>query len=194
MLTSQVAQCVPAACYSVFQGRICSDNRTCCHTETEVAHQTCSLAQPRHTDSGPTSPSADPTSPGAWQGTVTVVSVLSQWYYSTWTKFLGQSRSRSQVCRSRRGRLTSKPSGRSLNPLQPLPPRWPCSEGVRLQSGRSPGSNPACAGNIRGPSHTSDLKMSTPVAIPFQAPGVIGSALGQVGPVSVYCDWVRWKV
>ena len=25
-------------------------------------------------------------------------------------------------------------------------------------------------------------------------PGVIGSALGLVGPVSVYCDWVRWKV
>ena len=24
-----------------------------------------------------------------------------------------------------------------------------------------------------------------------QAPGVIGSALGLVGPVSVYCDWVR---
>ena len=22
----------------------------------------------------------------------------------------------------------------------------------------------------------------------------IGSALGLVGPVSVYCDWVRWKV
>ena len=27
-----------------------------------------------------------------------------------------------------------------------------------------------------------------------QAPGVIGSALGLVGPVSVHCDWVRWKV
>ena len=27
-----------------------------------------------------------------------------------------------------------------------------------------------------------------------QAPGVIRSALGVVGPVSVYCDWVRWKV
>ena len=28
----------------------------------------------------------------------------------------------------------------------------------------------------------------------FQAPGVIGSALALVDPVSVYCDWVRWKV
>ena len=30
--------------------------------------------------------------------------------------------------------------------------------------------------------------------VPCQAPAVIGSALGLVGPVSVYCDWVRWKV
>ena len=29
---------------------------------------------------------------------------------------------------------------------------------------------------------------------PAKAPGVIGSALGLVGLVSVYCDWVRWKV
>ena len=26
--------------------------------------------------------------------------------------------------------------------------------------------------------------------LPCQAPGVLGSALGLVGPVSVYCDWV----
>ena len=26
------------------------------------------------------------------------------------------------------------------------------------------------------------------------AHGVTGSALGLVGPVSVYCDWIRWKV
>ena len=30
--------------------------------------------------------------------------------------------------------------------------------------------------------------------LPCQAPGVVGSVLGLVGPVSVYCDWVRWKV
>ena len=29
---------------------------------------------------------------------------------------------------------------------------------------------------------------------PARAPGVIGSVLGLVSPVSVYCDWVRWKV
>ena len=52
---------------SVSQGRICSDNFTCCHTETEVADQTFYLTQSQYTDTGPTSPSADPISPGAWQ-------------------------------------------------------------------------------------------------------------------------------
>ena len=53
---------------SVSQGRICSDNFTCCHTEIEVADQTFYLTQSQYTDTGPTSPSADPISPGAWQG------------------------------------------------------------------------------------------------------------------------------
>ena len=30
--------------------------------------------------------------------------------------------------------------------------------------------------------------------IPCQAPGVTRLLLALVGPVSVYCDWVRWKV
>ena len=30
--------------------------------------------------------------------------------------------------------------------------------------------------------------------LPCQAPGIIGSVLELVGPVSVNCDWVRWKV
>ena len=53
---------------SVSQGRICSDNFTCCHTELEVADQTFYLTQSQYTDTGPTSPSADPIMPGAWQG------------------------------------------------------------------------------------------------------------------------------
>ena len=53
---------------SVSQGRICSDNFTCCHTEIEVADQTFYLTQSQYTDTGPTSPSADPIMPGAWQG------------------------------------------------------------------------------------------------------------------------------
>ena len=53
---------------SVSQGRICSDNFSCCHTEIEVADQTFYLTQSQYTDTGPTSPSADPMTPGAWQG------------------------------------------------------------------------------------------------------------------------------
>ena len=53
---------------SVSQGRICSDNFTCCHTEIEVADPTLYLTQSQYTDTGPTSPSADPITPGAWQG------------------------------------------------------------------------------------------------------------------------------
>ena len=53
---------------SVSQGRICSDNCTCCHTEIEVADQTFHLTQSQYTDIGPTSPSTDTITPGAWRG------------------------------------------------------------------------------------------------------------------------------
>ena len=53
---------------SVSQRRICSDKFTCCHTEIEVADQTFYLTQSQYADTGPTSPSADPITPGAWQG------------------------------------------------------------------------------------------------------------------------------
>ena len=53
---------------SVSQGRICTDNCMCCHTEIEVADQTFYLTQSQYTDTGLTSPSADPITPGAWQG------------------------------------------------------------------------------------------------------------------------------
>ena len=53
---------------SVSQGRVCSDKFTCCHTEIEVADQTFYFTQSQYTDTGPTSPSADPITPGAWQG------------------------------------------------------------------------------------------------------------------------------
>ena len=44
-----------------------------------------------------------------------------------------------------------------------------------------PGSNPAWDGIFSGSSHTSDLKLALQW-LPCQAPGVIGSALGLVGP------------
>ena len=53
---------------SVSQGRICSDNFTCCHTQIEVADQTFHLTRSQYTDTGPPSPSADPIMRGAWQG------------------------------------------------------------------------------------------------------------------------------
>ena len=53
---------------SVSQGRICSDNCTCRHSEIEVADQTFHLTQSQYTDTGPTSPSADSITPGAWKG------------------------------------------------------------------------------------------------------------------------------
>ena len=55
---------------SVSQGRICSDNLTCCHTEIQVADQTFQLTQSQYTDTGPTSPSTDPITPSAWQGSL----------------------------------------------------------------------------------------------------------------------------
>ena len=52
----------------VSQGRICTDNFSCCHTETEVADQTFYLTESQYTDTEPTSPSADPITPGTWPG------------------------------------------------------------------------------------------------------------------------------
>ena len=60
-LTSQQHACLP-------QGRICSDNWTCCYAETEVVAQTFYPTQSHYTDTGPTSPSADPITPSARQG------------------------------------------------------------------------------------------------------------------------------
>ena len=68
---------------SVSRGRICSDNSTCCHTEIEVADPTFHLTQSQYTDTGPTSPSADPITPGAWQGSHWSAQFLSHWYDST---------------------------------------------------------------------------------------------------------------
>ena len=67
---------------SVSQGWICIDNFTCCHTEIEVADQTFYLTQSQYTDTGLTSPSADPITSGAWQGSHWSAN-LCHWYDST---------------------------------------------------------------------------------------------------------------
>ena len=53
---------------SISQGRICSDNCMCCHTETATADRNIHFTQSHYTDTGPTSPSVDPIMPGAKQG------------------------------------------------------------------------------------------------------------------------------
>ena len=95
---------------SVSQGRICSDNFTCCHTEIEVADQTFYLIQSQYTDTGPTSPSADPITPGVWQG--------SHWSANFWVTGMTQTRKnprasgiRTRIFRSRGGRLTTGQRG-----------------------------------------------------------------------------------
>ena len=52
----------------VTQGRICSDNFNCGHTEIGVADQTFYLTRSQYTDTGPISPIADAITPGSWQG------------------------------------------------------------------------------------------------------------------------------
>ena len=52
---------------SVSQGRICAEDCTCCHTETEVENQTFFLTQSQYADTRPTSHGADPITLGAWQ-------------------------------------------------------------------------------------------------------------------------------
>ena len=58
---------VPATCECI-SGTDLLDNFTCCHTEIEVADPTFHLTQSQYTDTGPTSPSTDPITPAAWQG------------------------------------------------------------------------------------------------------------------------------
>ena len=99
---------------SVSQGRICSDNFACCHTEIEVADQTFYLTQSQYTDTGPTSPSADPIMPGAWQGS----------HWSANFEVTGMTRPRKKSRRKRDSNpgpsaleadaLTTRPTRRSL--------------------------------------------------------------------------------
>ena len=48
-------------------------------------------------------------------------------------------------------------------PYLAVPPRWPSGKASASRA-EVPGLNPACAGIFPGSSHTSDLKIGTPVA------------------------------
>ena len=78
---------------SVSQEWICSDNFTCCHTEIEVSDQTFYLTQSQYTDTRPTSPSADPITPGAWHG--------SHWSASFWVTGMTRPRKNQSASRIR---------------------------------------------------------------------------------------------
>ena len=99
---------------SVSQGRICSDNLTCCHTEIEVADQTFYLTQSQYTDTGPTSPSADPITPGAWQGSHWSTQFLSHWYDSTPKKSRRKRDSNPGPSALEADALTTRPTRRSV--------------------------------------------------------------------------------
>ena len=91
---------------SVSQGRICSDICTCCHTEIEVADQTFHYTQSQYTDTGTTSPSADPISNARrLAGRRLEYQYLSHWYDSTRKNPAAQARMEPQIFRSRGGRL-----------------------------------------------------------------------------------------
>ena len=78
----------------VSQRRSSPDNCTCCHTEKEVADQPFHLIQSQYTDTGPTSPSTDPLTPGAWQGSQWSAIVFSRWCDSTQKNPHGESGNR----------------------------------------------------------------------------------------------------
>ena len=128
----------------VSQGQICSDNFTCCHTETEVADPTFYLTQSQYTDTGPTSPSADPIPPGAWQGSHWSANFESLVWLDP-EKIPAQAGFEPGIFCSR---------DRLIGLVVRHPPR----------ERKIPGSNPACAEIFSGSSHTSDLRIGTPVA------------------------------
>ena len=99
---------------SVSQGRICSNNFTCCHTETEVADQTFYLNQSQYTDTGPTSPSADPIMQGAWQGSHWSANFLSHWYDTTRKKSRHKQDSNPGSCVPEADALTTRPTRRCV--------------------------------------------------------------------------------
>ena len=90
---------------SVSQGRTCSDNSTCYHTEAEGADQTFYLTQSQYTDTRPSSPSADAITPGVWQRSDWSANVLSHWCDSTRKKTPSPEGFEPGIFRSRGGRL-----------------------------------------------------------------------------------------
>ena len=103
VLVCLLVACLPSEQRAgVCQGRICLDNCTCCHTEEEIADETCCLTRSRF-DAGPTSPSADLMTPVPGRVASRVTGVTSGE-----KKPQGESGDRTRVC------LTTGPTRRSL--------------------------------------------------------------------------------
>ena len=180
---------------SVSQGRIYSDNFTCCHTETEVADQTFYLTQSQYTDAGPTCPSADPITKGACQGSHWSANFLSHWYDSTPKKKSRRKRdSNPGPSALEADALTTRPARRytaktslslffpaSSNSMPSAVPLvslliWqgcvsvPCNPlaGLVVKASASGAEDPGFKFRLRPEfsvwSHTSELKIGTPVA------------------------------
>ena len=94
----------------VSQGRICSDNFTCRHTEIEAVDPTFYFTQSQYTDTGPTSTSADPKTPGAWQDS----HFLRHWYHSTRKKSRRKRDLNPGSSALEADALTTRPTRRSL--------------------------------------------------------------------------------
>ena len=87
---------------------------TCCHTEIKVADQTFYLTQSQYTDTGLTSPSADPITPGAWQGSDWSANFLSHWYDLTPKKSRRKRDSNPGSSALEADALTTRPTRRLL--------------------------------------------------------------------------------
>ena len=86
---------------SVSQGWIC-------HTEIEVADQTFYLTHSQYTDTGPTSPSADPITPGHWSANF-FTGMTRPW------KIPAQAGFEPRIFRSRGRCLTTRPTRQLLD-------------------------------------------------------------------------------
>ena len=110
---------------------------TCCHAEIEVP--TFYLTQSQYTDTGPTSPSADPITPGAWQG--------SQW--SAIFEVTGMTRPEKIQSQLRFKLRTFRFRGGRLNHLANEVVRL-TGQGVHLESGRSGSDSRFRRGSLPG--------------------------------------------
>ena len=103
---------------SASQGRICSDNFTCCHTEIEIADQTFYLTQSQYTDTGLTSPRADPIMPGSLAGKPLECQFLSHWYDLTPKKSRRKQDSNPGSSTLEVDAFTIRPTRRSFSPCK----------------------------------------------------------------------------